>query len=365
MSIRTQLWFWFGIFASFVVGLWLLGGVLLPFIAGIVVAYFLDPTTDQIQRLGLGRTAATVTVTALFFLLVFGFLALLIPLIQGQLIALADRFPAYRAEAEQQITPLFEFIRTHMPLAVRERIREMIDVTSGDITKWAVNVIKSIISSSFVIANLLSLLLITPVVAFYLLRDWDRIIAKIDTWLPRDHAPIIRRLFAEMDRIMSGFIRGQLLVCFSLGLFYGVGLSIIDLDFGFLVGFATGLLSFIPYFGMSVGLVIGLAIALFQYSDWLPIVGVASVFAIGQILEGNFVTPKLVGDRVGLHPVWIIFALLAGGSLFGFVGILVAVPVAAATGVLIRFALARYMESKIYRGQTIIGDSSPSGTSEL
>ena len=188
-------------------------------------------------------------------------------------------------------------------------------------------------------------------VAFYLLRDWDLIVTKIDIWLPRNHAPIIRKQINEIDRILAAFVRGQMTVCIILGLFYGISLSLIGLDFGFLVGFMTGLLAFIPYFGMLLGLVVGLGIAIFQFTDWLPVLGVAAVFLVGQVLEGNFITPKLVGDRVGLHPVWIIFALLAGGTLFGFVGILVAVPVAAATGVLIRFALAQYMGSALYKGQ--------------
>jgi len=352
MTVRAQLWFWFGLLVAFIVALWAIGGILLPFVAGMAVAYLLDPTTDRIERLKIGRTTATTCVTAIFFLFVFGVLALVIPLIQGQMIALADKFPAYRVAVEEQVTPLFAFVQSHVSPEVWVRIQEMIGVASGDLTRWFVQFIKNLISSGVALANLVSLLLITPVVAFYLLRDWDLIVAKIDMWLPRNHAPVIRKQINEIDRILAAFVRGQITVCVILGLFYGISLSLIGLDFGFLVGFMTGLLAFVPYFGMLLGLVVGLGIAIFQFSDWLPILGVAAVFLIGQIAEGNFITPKLVGDRVGLHPVWIIFALLAGGTLFGFVGILVAVPVAAATGVLIRFALAQYMGSSLYKGES-------------
>lgn len=351
MTVRAQLWFWFGLLVAFIAALWALGGILLPFVAGMAVAYLLDPTTDRLERLKIGRTTATVGVTAIFFLFVFGVLALVIPLIQGQMIALADKFPAYRVAVEEQITPLFAFVQSHVSPEVWIRIQEMIGVASGDLTRWFVQFIKNLISSGVALANLLSLLLITPVVAFYLLRDWDLIVGKIDIWLPRNHAPVIRKQINEVDRILAAFVRGQITVCVILGLFYGISLSLIGLDFGFLVGLMTGLLSFIPYFGMLLGLIVGLSIAIFQFSDWLSILGVGAVFLIGQVVEGNFITPKLVGDRVGLHPVWIIFALLAGGTLFGFVGVLVAVPVAAATGVLIRFALAQYMGSSLYKGQ--------------
>ena len=199
-------------------------------------------------------------------------------------------------------------------------------------------------SGGLALFKLASLLIITPVVSFYLLRDWDRIIAHMNSLLPPGHASTIRGLTAEIDDTIAGFVRGQANVCLILGFYYGIALSLAGLESGLLVGFGAGLISFIPYVGASVGLVVGVAIAIAQFSDWLPVFLVAVIFIVGQVAESYVLTPKLVGDRVGLHPVWIIFALLAGGALFDFTGVLLAVPAAAVIGVLARFGQARYLE---------------------
>ena len=183
---------------------------------------------------------------------------------------------------------------------------------------------------------------------FYLLRDWDRIVATVDGWLPQRQAHIIRDQVSEIDSVLSAFVRGQFTVCIVLGVFYAVGLSVVGLDFGFIIGFGTGLISFVPYFGMLVGFVAGVGVAIAQFGEWQPVVLVAGVFVVGQFLEGNFITPKLVGDKIGLHPVWIIFALLAGGAVFGFTGILLAIPAAAIIGVLSRFGISQYLTSAAY-----------------
>ena len=185
---------------------------------------------------------------------------------------------------------------------------------------------------------------------FYLLRDWDDIVATIDDWLPRHLAPVIRENTLEIDAVLSGFLRGQFSVCLLLGALYAIGLTVVGLDFGLIIGFITGLISFVPYFGMLIGFAVGLGVAIAQFSDWQPIAMVAGVFVIGQFLEGNFITPKLVGDRIGLHPAWILFALLAAGALFGFTGILLAVPAAAVVGVLGRFSIQQYKQSVAYLG---------------
>jgi predicted PurR-regulated permease PerM len=210
--------------------------------------------------------------------------------------------------------------------------------------------VRRVLTGSLAVVNLLSLVFITPVVTFYLLRDWDRIVAKVDSWLPRDHADIIRVQMGEINRTLSGFIRGQATVCLALGTIYGVGLSLVGLDLGLVIGMTSGMLSFIPYLGSITGFVTGMGLAFAQGADWHLPAMVAGVFAFGQVMEGNVLTPKLVGDKVGLHPVWIMFALLAGGTLFGFVGILLAVPVAAVIGVVVRFALSHYLASPIYHG---------------
>jgi predicted PurR-regulated permease PerM len=202
--------------------------------------------------------------------------------------------------------------------------------------------------------NLLSLLVVTPIVAFYLLTDWDRMVARVDSWLPRQHVETLRGLAREMNDAMAGFIRGQAVVCLLLGLFYAVGLSLAGLNFGLLIGLAAGILSFIPYVGSFVGFVLSIGIAIVQFwPNWIHIAVVVAIFAAGQFMEGNFLSPKLVGNRVGLHPVWLMFALFAFGYLFGFAGLLMAVPLAAATGVLTRFALRKYLSSPFYLGADV------------
>ena len=201
------------------------------------------------------------------------------------------------------------------------------------------------------IFNLLALLFLTPVVTFYLLRDWERLVDALDGALPRDHAATIRKLAHESNAAIAGYVRGQALVCITLGTIYAIGLSLVGLQFGLVIGLIAGAISFIPFVGTFVGAVMALGMALVQFPpDWIGVVKVAVVFLIGQMLEGNVLSPKLVGDRVGLHPVWIMFALLAGGALFGFVGVLIAVPVAAVVGVLVRHLIGRYRDSQYYRG---------------
>jgi predicted PurR-regulated permease PerM len=209
----------------------------------------------------------------------------------------------------------------------------------------------NLVQSSVAIANLLSLIFITPVVTFYLLRDWDRIVTKIDALLPRQHAAVIRAQGRAIDTTLAGFARGQATVCIILATYYATALMIAGLPFGLAVGMVAGLLTFIPYLGAIGGFVIAMAIALVNFDSWSGVIAVAAIFGVGQVVEGNVLTPKLVGDRVGLHPVWVIFALLAGGTLFGFLGLLLAVPTAAGIGVLVRFALSRYLAGPFYLGQ--------------
>ena len=208
--------------------------------------------------------------------------------------------------------------------------------------------LKGLVSNGFALINLISLLLITPVVAFYMLRDWDTFVKKVDNLLPRKSKNVIREQFRQIDRALSGFIRGQLSVCLILGTYYSLGLKFVGLDLGILVGFLAGLISFIPYVGSISGFVISIILALAQFNDYTKVLEVIAVFAIGQFVEGNFLTPKLVGDNVGLHPVWVMFALLAGGVLLGFLGLMIAVPVAAIIGVLMRYTINNYKKSSLY-----------------
>lgn len=348
MTTQQRAWSWAVGLAVFLLLLYLLRGVMLPFVAGMAVAYFLDPACDWLEEKGSSRTVATTLITAAFFLAAMLILVLLAPLAFGQVVQLVEKIPQLAAAVPDRIAPLLERLE---PYIGKDGVAELLDAlkaSTGDAVKWLARLAGGIVNQLDALANLLSLLLITPIVSFYLLRDWDRLVARVDSWLPRAHVETIRAQFSEIDRTLAGFVRGQVMVCLILGSFYGIGLSLVGLDFGFIVGFATGLVSFVPFFGMLVGFVVGMGLALAQFDGWFSIGLVAAVFVVGQVIEGNFLTPKMVGERVGLHAVWVIFALLACGALFGFVGILLAVPLAAVIGVLVRFGMDRYLESPLY-----------------
>jgi predicted PurR-regulated permease PerM len=326
----------------------LLSGVLMPFVAGMAVAYFLDPLADRLEKWGCSRVVATSLITALFFLLAAGVAVLLFPLLQAQVMAFVSRIPHYAEVLREQAAPILEHLQSSLPADAVERLRGAAGSYAGEAIQWVGSLLKNLWSGGVALLNVLSLVVITPLVTFYLLRDWDRIVTRIDTLLPRRAAPTIRAQIHEIDRTLAGFVRGQATVCLLLGVFYAVGLTLVGLDFGLLVGLGTGLISFVPYFGMLVGLATGLGIAFVQFADMGSVALVAAVFAAGQVIEGYALTPRLVGDRVGLHPVWILFALLAGGALFGFTGVMLAIPVAAVIGVLVRFSLDRYLSGPLY-----------------
>jgi predicted PurR-regulated permease PerM len=217
--------------------------------------------------------------------------------------------------------------------------------------QWAASFLKSLLTRGAALVSLISLLVVTPVVVFYMLLDWGKMIATIDGLVPLRHRETVRALAREIDTAMAGFLRGQALVCLFLGAWYGIGLSLIGLNFGLLIGITAGILSFIPYVGSLTALVLSSTVAIVQdWPQWKLLAMSLGVFLIGQFLEGNVLSPKLVGESVGLHPVWLIFALLAFGSLFGFTGLITAVPFAAAAGVILRFAVRRYRESNLYTG---------------
>jgi predicted PurR-regulated permease PerM len=345
--------FWLALAAAFVLALWLLNDILLPFVVGAVVAYFFDPVVGRLQKLGMSRDWATVAVTVLAILLAVGIVLAVVPPLVGQTEKLLTRVPQYVARIVARVQPLVEPLREQFDLPGLS-IQEL----QADATKWvgqalatAGVVLGALLRQGVAIVNVLGLLFITPVVTFYLLRDWEKIVASLDACLPREHADTIRTLVRDSNAAIAGYVRGQGLVCLCLGAFYAIGLSLVGLEFGVVIGLIAGLISFIPFVGTFAGGAVATAMAIAQFApDWLAVAKVFAVFVVGQVIEGNFLSPKLVGDRVGLHPVWIMFALLAGGALFGFVGVLVAVPVAAVIGVLVRHLMGRYRASAIYRG---------------
>ena len=349
MTAARQLRFWLIGLVVFLIAVYFLRAILLPFVAGMAVAYFLDPVCDRLERWGASRAWATSIVTVLFILLVAISLLLIVPPLERQMVDFAHQLPQYLQVAAERLQPILDQIRRRLHTtnsALFGSTGEQVSAVAG----WLVGALGNVVSGGLAFFNLLSLIFITPIVAFYLLRDWDRIVARLDGWLPRDHAAVIREQLNEVDRTLAGFARGQATVCLCLAAYYGGGFSIVGLDFGLALGLVAGLLSFIPFVGSALALVGSISLALLQYDTWLPVMLVLGVCVLGQVLEGYVLTPKLVGDRVGLHPVWVIFALLAGGALFGFLGLLLAVPVAAVLGVVARFGLVRYLTSHYYRG---------------
>lgn len=348
MTTRERAVFWTVGLVIAVAALIVLKPILLPFVAGMAVAYFLDPVCDRLEEKGLSRLAATALVTAIFFIVVIIVLSATAPFIYGQIVSFAERVPSYVAAIESKAGPLLDYVTSELTQEDSPGIGESAAQYAGTAVQWAARALARVLGGLSAVADIISLVVLTPLVAFYLLRDWDVMVARVDSWLPRAYAETIREQVKLVDLTLAGFVRGQAIVCFAMGLFYGIGLTVAGLDFGFLVGFFTGLISFIPYFGMLIGLALGGGIAIAQFDTIPPILWVLAIFAAGQIIEGNFLTPKLVGGRVQLHEVWIIFALLAGGMLFGFTGILLAVPIAAVIGVLVRFLLAQYLASPLY-----------------
>ena len=352
MTLQKQITIWAVAFGLLIVLLWLLGGVMLPFIAGLVLAYFLDPVADALERLGLPRLAATLVILICAILILVIALIIIAPV-------LADQVGRFASDLPNLIRSLVSRFDELAPNWLKEQLANTgMDVQgsmagfAGKAAEWILALLSSIWSGGMALVNLVSLLVVTPIVAFYMLEDWDRMVAKVDSWLPRDHAPTVRALASEIDQAMAGFIRGQGTVCLLLGAFYAIGLSLAGLKFGLAIGLFAGLLTFIPYAGALIGGVLAIGVGLVQFwPDMVSILVIVGVFAVGQFLEGNFLSPKLVGKSIGLHPVWLMFALLAFGYLFGFVGLLLAVPLAAAAGVLVRFGLSQYLASKLYLGE--------------
>ena len=364
MSWRQQMGFWLGALAIAVLFLYLFSGVLLPFLLGLIIGYLLDPIAGRLERAGLSRLGATLVILVAFSLAVAAILVVAAPVLARQTASFIDALPGLLTKLQALASAKGAEWSDRLGAGVLERLGlgdahspGDLQASIGDFAKegaqWMLGVLKSLWSGGRALAGLLSLLVVTPVVAFYILLDWDKMVVRIDSWIPIASRPTIRELARDMDRAIAGFLRGQSLVCLFLGLWYGVGLSVIGLNYGFLIGISAGVLSFIPYVGSLTALVLSAIIAIVQgWPSWSLFLMAMAVVGVGQFLEGNILTPRLVGASVGLHPVWLMFALFAFGSLFGFTGLILAVPIAAAIGVLCRFALRRYLESPLYRGQT-------------
>lgn len=351
IPIQRQVIFWLAALALFILLLWLLSGVLLPFVAGLAIAYLLAPLTDRLENLGLNRMVAAlliITVAVLAFILI---ILLVAPLVGSQLSAFIGSIPGYVTKLQTMINDQSRPWLQKLLGAGLSPDKSFSDlVTQG--MGWITTFLKSLWSGGQALVSLFSLIVVTPVVAFYLLYDWHRMVRAVDSWIPLRQRDTVHQLAREIDATISGYVRGQTAVCVVLGSFYAIALTLSGLNFGLLIGLISGAITFIPYVGSLTGLVLSVGVAVAQFwPQYTSIAIVLGIFLVGQFLEGNVLSPKLVGESVGLHPVWVIFALLAFGYLFGFVGLLVAVPLAATIGVLCRFALKRYLASSLYTGE--------------
>jgi predicted PurR-regulated permease PerM len=355
LPITQQAKYW-GVAGLVVIALlYLLGNVLVPFLVGGAIAYFLDPIADRLQRLGLSRVMATTVIMLLMTLVVVLLVLAVIPTLIQQTGALVNSAPEISRNLQTFLTERFPDLTDETSI-----LRTTLADIAAFIQSNGADLAQGIVSSAMSVLSAVIFIVVVPVVAFYLLLDWDQMVARIDAMIPRDHVTTVRRLAREVDDVLAGFVRGQLTVCLILGTYYSIALMLAGLQFGLVVGAIAGAVTFIPYVGAIIGGILAIGLALFQFwGDWFAIGIVAAIFAFGQFIEGNVLTPKLVGQSVGLHPVWLLLALSAFGSLLGFAGMLVAVPVAAMLGVLMRFGVEQYQHSLLYRGLPTRVDPAP------
>ncbi|RWE61847.1 AI-2E family transporter [Mesorhizobium sp.] len=348
---RRQIRFWLISAVILAIFLYVFSGILLPFVAGMVLAYFLDPVADRLQRLGLSRLMATIVILFAFIVVLVLAFVILIPVLASQMADFASKLPEYLTRLQTLITSFDpRWLEEKFGVdanGLREGLNSLLTSGFGLLT----TVFTSIWSSGVALVSVVSLFVVTPVVAFYMLLDWDRMVAIVDSWVPRDYVQTVRAIANDINTATAGFVRGQGTLCLVLGAMYATGLTLTGLNFGILIGLFAGLISFIPYVGSLTGLVLSVGVAFVQFwPDWTMVAAVAGVFFVGQFIEGNILQPRLVGKSVGLHPVWLMFSLFAFGALFGFVGLLIAVPASAAVAVLVRFAISRYLDSPLYKG---------------
>ena len=348
VSSRFHLWIWSFLILSLFGVLYLLKGILLPFGVGFMIAYILNPLISKLETYGIHRfTSASVLVLTTFFGII-GFFLFTLPFLQSALMALAHRLPLYGERMYQVLSPVLEHYPSFLRLQDFLVLKEKLALYLGDILQWGLSTLVGILSNTLALANLISLLVLTPVVTFYVLRDWPKFTQGFLKLIPLKYKGTFLEQGQEINKTLGKYVRAQLLVCLCLSGIYGLGLFFTQLKYAWTLGIATGVLAFVPYVGFAIGAASGIGLALAQFHDWSSIGWVACVFLVGIALESYVLTPKLIGNGIGLHPVWIIFALLCGSLFFGFLGMFLAVPTAATVGVLVRFSLSKYFQSSFY-----------------
>jgi predicted PurR-regulated permease PerM len=350
ITMNYALRFWLLLLAALMGFLWLFKPVLLPFLAGIAIAYFLEPLVSKLEERKVPRWAGALIVLTGFLLILVVIVLLLWPLLNHQFVALLNSLPEYIGNIREHYLPWAQdWLARFSPEDV-DKIRDAATQSAGDVAAWLSQTAKNIVSGGFALVDAVALSILTPVTAFHVLRDWEKLTKTIDQLIPKKHYKVVREQMHQIDETLSGFMRGQAIVCVILGIVYSSGLMLNGLKYGFTVGVIAGVLTIIPYVGTVFGWATSVILACVQFDgDWLRIGGVIAVFAVGHFFEAYVLTPRLVGHRVKLHPVWILFALIAGVKLMGFMGVLIAVPTAAVIGVLVRFGVQQYKASQLYK----------------
>ncbi len=347
--------FWLAVLALTIAALFLFNDILMPFGVGLIFAYMLDPLADRLERLGLSRGMATLTVLGGLILSIILILILLIPLLTEQLTDFVKSLPVILKSLQNFLSAQTAKLQTALGPQIATKLQNLqnpIDPALKDAVVVATAFMGSLWAGGQAVFNAISFFIVMPIVTGYLLYDWDHMVAIVDHYLPRRDVSLIRSMAREMNEVLAAYLRGQALMCLVLGVIYSIGLTTMGLNFSLLIGLTAGFISFIPYLGNFIGLSIALLVALSQFGpDFIPLISVVAVFAIGQLIDGYILQPRLLGKAVGLHPVWLIFALYAFGSLFGFVGVLLAVPISACIGVLLHRSLRYYTQTPFYQAK--------------
>ncbi len=351
-TLKKQAFFWAGAFIVFVLLVTLFRSVLLPFVLGGAVAYLLNPLVQKLGKAGFSRRIAALLILASFLAFVLVLCLAALPTILDEIHDLSENIPIYIEDFRKALDPYLEHFRHLLGRTNLNSVNEVASQHAGTALEISGKVLLGLYAGGQVLIHIVTVLVVMPIVAYFMMKEWPRITAWVTGLLPRQHKETIMGLFRDIDRRLSGFVRGQLSAMLILGIGYAIALTMVGLKYGFLIGLGSGLLSIIPLVGSSVGLVVGVTVAFFQTGgDWSFVALIGGIFIIGQLIEGNLLTPLMVGESTGLHPLWIFFALMAGGSLFGILGMLLAVPVTVVISVLSSFVIRQYKASSYYTGQ--------------
>lgn len=352
-DMRQHAMFWAIAAAIMVLTVWVLGDVLLPFVVGMAIAYLLGPVVKRMINAGVPRQAAALIILLSFFAIVAAIIGLIAPFAYREIVELATNLPTYADKVQDYLSPYIKLLQEKFQMGDLSAYQETLKNNIGRVLRFGGTVLMGLLGGGQAVVGFITFIVVAPIVAFFMMEEWVRITKWIDDMIPRGSYTVVRDLLTQIDRKLSGFIRGQLMVAAFLGIAYAIALTLAGLKFGFLIGLLAGAFSIIPLVGSTVGLIVSILVAWLQ-SQSLGYVGViAAIFLVGQFLEGNFITPRIMGQTVGLHPLWIIFALLVGAALFGIVGMFLAVPVAAVIGVLGSFAIGRYKASSYYNAPVL------------